>query len=388
MRKGLSVFDVHKELNRYYDEHVRLGADRRRMLAEYRDACIQRIKDGLKKLSTERRQNYGAFIRVVNQGSYAMHTLNQHPDDDFDIDVAVIFPKDALPTTALEARRRVADALLATGGNFRQMPRARTNAVTVWYADGPHVDLAIYREAGTWHGAVGLEHAGSKWNARDPEEVRTWFADVIEKQSPKSGAVEGGQLRRIVRLVKAFTRSRRPWNLPGGMIVTALVAQVYEADEDRDDLALYKTLVRLRDRLRDGTNVYSPVGSEALLTSKPQISAQVKRLLEKLDEVLPRLDVLRGEDCTARQACQAWRCVFNHDFWTEVANEAVTLDTEPRESEAPAREEPSAGIGTALTFLSLLALGAWFLSWLFRKKQTAGKAEATLNPDGEPPFVT
>ena len=65
-----------------------------------------------------------------------MHTLNQHPDNEYDIDTGVVFAADALPTTALAARQLIADALRATGGAFSKEPEARTNAVTVWYAEG------------------------------------------------------------------------------------------------------------------------------------------------------------------------------------------------------------------------------------------------------------
>lgn len=320
------MYNAHDLLTAFYDEHVRLGNDRRKKLADYRDSCTQRLKEGLKKLGEERRQTYSVFSRVLNQGSYAMHTLNQHPDDDYDIDVAVIFPKDALPTTALEARKRVADALLATGGNFVQEPEARTNAVTVWYAEGPHVDLAIYRETTTWFGTTELEHAGPDWNVRDPEKVTNWFTDAVENDSPSFFAsVDGGQLRRITRLVKAFTRSRKSWSLPGGMITTTLVVEVYQPDDDRDDVALYKTLVRLRDRLRGTTDVRSPADPGVLLTGKPKLAAQVKRLLEKLEGTLPDLAILHSSKCTEADAKSAWNRVFNHAFWKATTDDAEAV---------------------------------------------------------------
>src|SRR2546428_2926149 len=142
----MAIFNVHADLNKFYENHVRLGEDRRKVLAGYRDACLARLTEGLKKLGEGRGVKYRTFDRYVNQGSYPMRTLNQHPNDEYDIDVAVIFKKDDLPATAVEARKRVTDALLEAGGNFRKDPEARTNAVTVWYADGAHVDLAVYRE--------------------------------------------------------------------------------------------------------------------------------------------------------------------------------------------------------------------------------------------------
>lgn len=323
------MYDCSTPLAKYYDEHLRLGKEQRAQLAAYRDACLKRLADGMVKLGEERRRTYPPLSRSVNQGSYPMHTLNQHPDDDFDIDVAVIFPKDALPTTALEARKRVADALAATGGNFKDPPEVRTNAVTVWYADGPHVDLAVYRESETSLTGSLLEHAGSDWAKRDPEEVTKWFAKAVSDKSPLLlSTVAEGQLRRIVRFVKRFTRSRDSWSLPGGMVTTALVVETYEPDDFRDDVSLFKTLHRLRKRLRVSTDVPNPVQPGALLTSKPEFLSQVKRLLQKLDEVLPKMAILETSKCSAGEACKAWNRVFNHPFWSSEAEEAsITSDT-------------------------------------------------------------
>lgn len=313
----MAIFNVHAELNKFYEDHVRLGENRRKVLAGYRDACLDRLTDGLNKLAEERNTTYCTFARRVNQGSYPMRTLNQHPNHEYDIDVAVIFKKDDLPTTALEARNRVADALLKAGGNFRKDPEARTNAVTVWYADGAHVDLAVYREVeGFWENK--LEHAGAEWSERDPQAITEWFNKQVEDRSATAlfffDSVEPGQLRRVVRWFKAFARSRTSWSLPGGMILTAVGAEEYQGDGRRDDIALYNTLMSIRSRLESNLDVNNPVTSLPL-TEKPQIKAQMKRLLEKLDYVMPYLEVIEEDDCTEDRAYKAWNKVFNHEFW-------------------------------------------------------------------------
>ena len=315
----MAIFNLHKELNSFYEERVRLGQARRDRLAEYREACLQRLREGLEKLARERNKTYQPFIRSIGQGSYPMHTLNQHPRDEYDIDIAVIFEKDDLPTTALEARRRVADALLATGGNFRKKPEARTNAVTVWYGDGAHVDLAVYRRVPGFFSDT-LEHAGPEWQHRDPGAVTTWFLRQVEERQPGFWPpVSEGQLRRVVRWVKAFCRSRASWGLPGGMIITALVVELYRANRNRDDVALYETIHAVLERLRISLNVANPVDSSVSLTSKPVIQAQMKALLEKLESAWPELAILEGKDCTRERALRAWRQFFKDGFWSEVA---------------------------------------------------------------------
>ena len=127
------IFDCHKELNDFYEAHVRLGKDRRATLAKHRDTNLERLSAGLKSLGPiEGSEDYD-FDEYLIQGSYAMHTQNQHPDNDYDIDTGIIFLPEDIPDDAKAARARVASALRTAGGGFTRAPVARTNAVTVWY---------------------------------------------------------------------------------------------------------------------------------------------------------------------------------------------------------------------------------------------------------------
>lgn len=332
------MYDTQKHFDTFYEEHVRLKEAHRKELADHRESCLGLLKRGLLKLGEKRRKpgGYPEYVRTLNQGSYEMRTLNQHPQDQYDIDVAVIFRKEDLPNTPLRARQRVAEALRSPLQNFPKKPMARTSAVTVWYTRGEHVDLAVYRQFEDSDGQPVLEHASAQWKRRDPKAVSEWFTRENQRLSPDpaSGArVREWQFRRIVRLVKMFARSRVSWDLPGGMILSTLVAEVYRADPDRDDVALYKTLVALRDRLRENLEVRSPVAKDESLTSNSRRRAQVRRFLEKLDFVLPHLDDLMKPACLEVRALTAWGWVFNHGYWREQASNARLI----QERNAPAR---------------------------------------------------
>ena len=322
------MFDTTRDLQDFYDNHVRLGAELRSALASARDLNLGRLDSGLKEIGEDNHTTYNGPIDTKNQGSYAMHTLNQ--SDEYDIDVALIFEKSDLPDDPLQARQRIRDALLKKCTNFSQEPEARTNAVTVWYQDGYHIDFAIYR---TWEEFNGfsfvtrIEHASTDWNARDPMEVNNWFAKAVEEKSPKPDnllfsappKVALGQMRRVVRFVKKFCRSRTSYCLPGGMVISALIAESYIPDRDRDDVALYQTLQSLKNRLSCSTKVFSPVNSSTELTSKPEFLNEVKRLKKELDKHLPRLAILNDPKCTLDAARNAWDWIFNHEFWHPVS---------------------------------------------------------------------
>jgi hypothetical protein len=329
------VFDASNELNTFYENHVRLGTKLRNDLAGYRDLNLQRITDGLKLLGDKNGVTYKTWVDYKNQGSYAMHTLNQCEHTDYDIDVAVIFEKDDLPANAADARMRVRDALQEKmkGTNFSKDPDARKNAVTVWYSDGYHIDFAVYRRRTNIFGNTVIEHAGGdEWTERDPMAYTNWFTGQVDSKSPPTMlqsalgmtvTVPKGQLRRIVRFVKAFARSRSAWALPGGIIITSLVCEVYKQHATRDDVALVDTLKALLARLKSSVQVENPVQPGVYFTSSDRRRREVERLRDELEAKLPSLDVLYQADCTRKQAVGAWDAIFWHDFWSDAKKEAA-----------------------------------------------------------------
>lgn len=321
------MFDLHAKLCEFESDYVRLGTDEKTKLANYRDINLDRLKDGFDKIGEKDNTHHNMPKESCNQGSYAMNTLNQHPDNDYDIDVALIFRKDDLPDDAAAAREFIARAFCEVGGNFNKDPEARRNAVTVWYADGYHIDFAIYRSSVDAFGTEKIEHAGSDgWTVRDPMETTNWFNKKVKDLSPPQllgATTEADQMRRIVRLVKVFCRSRASWSLPGGMIISTLVAECYASDYSRDDVSLFKTMKAIRDRLLVNTEVKNPVYTDRFLTGKEKYKTQVTRLKEKLDWALSKLEVLEKSDCTESQALTAWNWVFAHSFWGDAIAEEM-----------------------------------------------------------------
>jgi hypothetical protein len=327
------MFDLASEMFRFYDDEVRLKKPDRDELASYRDINLARLNSGLDALEEATGEAHPHYHSYRNQGSYAMLTLNKHADGDYDIDVGVLFRKDNLPDAPADARKRVRDALLKKCTNFSKEPEARTNAVTIWYAEGYHVDFAVYRVSTNFWGEAVVEHAsGDDWKARDPDAVTSWFEKAVADKSPGSEldnlfgievGVEPEQFRRVVALLKAFCKSRSGWSLPGGMIISALVAEAYRRNAGRDDIALHDTMVAVRNRLKISCAVPNPVDPSEELTKKPRRLAQVERLLARLDKAADDLAVLHEPDCTEKQARAAWKMVFNHPFWAPVEEEAT-----------------------------------------------------------------
>ena len=314
------IADVHSELNEFYDDWVCIGESQRESLEQARDACLDRLSRGLERLGEQRRQKYRSFESYTEQGSFAMETLNRHPRGRSDIDVAIVFRAEDLPSTALAARQRIADAFQLGGGNFVRAPEPRTNAVTVWYANKSHVDFAIYREKRGLFGST-LEHAGPDWTTLDPQAVTGWFKRKTKELSPEAFiSVRGDQFRRVVQWVKAFARSRQGWDLPGGMILTALLAETYQLDRSRDDVALFSTIGATLRRLSRSLEIWNPVNRSQNLVAKPGRAAQLKDFRALLDAHFELLRTISDSSCTKKGALKAWGTFFNDEYWTMAAD--------------------------------------------------------------------
>lgn len=315
------MYNLNAKLGSFYDENVRLKEADRNKLREYKKLNVERLNSGIDSLNYKENKAYPHPI-VLEQGSIPMHTANRHDDNDYDIDVAIIFPKSQLPSSALDSRKLVEKALREKTGNFTKQPEARTNAVTIWYSEGYHVDFAIYGQSMDIFGNTIYEHAGSVWKNRNPQDITNWFNNRVVNLSPKQNmgvTVENGQFRRIVRLIKKFTRSRENWSLPGGLVISILAAECYIPDYYRDDISFVKTINSIYNRLSYNRQVYNPTDKSSELTEKSKYKNEVNRLIDKLKQAVKKLEILSKSECNEEKGHDAWRWIFNSEFWkTEI----------------------------------------------------------------------
>ena len=312
------MFDCSDDVLGYHDDEVTLPQPERDEMRERRNANRDRLKDGLKKAKKP------APLEFKSQGSYAMRTMTQHPEKDYDIDDGAYFAKEKLvgpkggEMSALEARQMVRDAL--DDGSFKTPPEVRTNCVRVLYDAGYHVDVPVYRRVVTVDAAgkeqIHHELASAEWKRSDARDVTKWFEEENDRQSPDSD--NGGQLRRIAREVKKFARSRSSWsdrNL-SGFGITKLVTECFRANAQREDEALYDTMRAIRDRLNLDLVVKHPVTPGDTITDGDE-DPKAKFLRDKLSDALEWLEPLMGQDCTSERASECWDKVFKTTYFSE-----------------------------------------------------------------------
>jgi hypothetical protein len=284
-------------------------------LNNYREANLTRLKNGLEKAKEP------AYKKHKNQGSYAMDTIIQHPQNDYDIDVGIMFDREELKgergadKSALCTRQMVCDAM--QDDKFETPPKCLKNCVRVYYKEGHHVDMPVYRTY-VEDGKFKQELASCDWEDSDPEAINKWFKKAVEK-SPDTD--NGRQMRRITRLIKKWAKSRASWKMPSGFIISVLVDEKYIAQKDRDDDSLYSTLKSIRGRLSNDKDIYNPVNDSLLISEGKE--SQLDKMYEALNFYLENtLSILDDDDCTDSSALKAWSEFFRDDFFKEKIKKA------------------------------------------------------------------
>ena len=317
--------NCHDDVIAYHDEDVTLPQKDRTEMQERRDINRRRLKSGLK------RDDEPTPIDCRSQGSYAMRTMVQQPDKDYDIDDGAYFEKEELKgpqggdKTANDAREMVRKAL--HDDSFKRPPEKLKNCVRVYYDEGYHVDIPVYRQITIVNDCgeeeQSYELASTDWKRSDPLAVTDWFLEANKEQSPDSD--NGGQLRRMVRLLKAFVRSRSSWRerIATGFMITKLVVEKYVSNAAHEDQALYYTMVAIRNRLNRDLEIEHPTVEGEMLTKGPD-DGRTKFLLEKLNWAIDELDVLFESGCTREVGLKVWDKVFNTTFFIERLEEDET----------------------------------------------------------------
>lgn len=214
-------------------------------------------------------------------------------------------------------------------GSFKTAPEVRRNCVRVYYAAGYHVDMPVYRRITTrnvWGGeSYYYELASSDWKRSDARDVTNWFEKENNDKSPDAG--NGRQLRRVVRHIKKFARSRDSWKgqILNGFGITKLVTECFRGDSVREDKALYYTMRAMRDRLNGSLVVVHPVTPKETITNGND-DARARFLRERLTEAMNTLAPLFDMNCTRDQTLKCWDKVFATSFFGDRAGGAAKVE--------------------------------------------------------------
>lgn len=311
------MFDCSEDVICFHNDEVTLPRKDQGAMRDRRDANRKRVKDGLAEAGKPAPKEF------CPQGSYAMKTMVQEPDNHYDIDDGVYFEKSFLKgnrggeLSALDVRQMVRDAV--DDGSFKTKPEVLKNCVRVYYDAGYHVDLPCYRHVlkeGIFSSEDFYELASSDWKRSDARDVTAWFEKENNKQSPDED--NGRQLRRTCRLIKKFAQSRPSWQdcIASGFMITKLVTERYKQNREREDVSLYETMKSIRDRLDWDLTVKHPVTPNESITNGSD-DPKAKFLRDRLSDALRWLEPTTKSGCTRDEALKCWDKVFNTDYFSQ-----------------------------------------------------------------------
>lgn len=314
------MYDCSKEFNKFYRTKIILPAKEQNELRKKRKLNIKRLKDGLLEYNEEKGTDYKIAEERI-QGSMAMHTITQNDENDYDIDVGIVFESDNLNDLGpLATRNMVADALERKTKQFAEEPDVKTSCVRLKYTSiGYHVDFAVFKryKEYSWDDEYIYKHAGSEWLVRHIKALEEWFSGEIKST--------GDDLRKVIRLSKMFCKSRDSWkNMPSGLIQTVLCDEKFATNYSRLDELFYYTMKAIVSRLSLYLEVKAPVDDGRALVTREVDYQRMKNWKSHLESNLQILEVLFDAECTYKDAINAWGAFFNHSYWEELELSAIS----------------------------------------------------------------
>ena len=287
--------DCSKEFTQFL-EKIRLGKTKIEHLRTSRDALREKIETCYK----ENGKNIPVFL---GQGSFKAHTCINQTDEDYDIDDGVYLKhlpeqKDDWPKT-----ETVHDEIIdAVKNHTEQPPKDKTTCVRVQFKKEYHVDLAIY---GEFEGNVYLARKGNdQWEENSPRLFTEWILDKVK--------FHGEQLRNLIKYIKRWAYYNGWIDGISGVFITILVGNHFTPASERDDLALYNTLVSMTDYLIINRNIIRPV--------KPMKNMTESFSEADMDKMISRFEKFRDKAKEAvmgsvkKDAQEKWQSLFGNDF--------------------------------------------------------------------------
>jgi len=319
---------LQSEFNKFHDSIKLNDIEDNKKLREKRDMLINELKEYLKKKSDEDENFSRITFSIENQGSYSMGTGNKPLDDeDYDIDVMILFNISKDEYSPLEVKKWVYNAL---DKQFRTVKFKKPCVRVQYHKDGEelfHVDLALYANDNSddktylSRGKPTSAAEDKKWEVANPkllkEKINSQFSDVDERS----------QMKRNIRYLKRwkdFKFKNTGDGKPTGIALTALaynlfkpqiVSEAFDSSVKPNDLLALKNLVSAiinEFDWSDSIQVSLPVEPFNNLFEK-MTNNQQKTFKEKLESLELALQNVTNEP-DPHEASKILRKQFGDDF--------------------------------------------------------------------------
>lgn len=322
------------ELFKAYNSTIRLNEEKRIILKSVRNSLREKMNSRFNLITNLEDHK----LEFQSQGSFVMDTIITPIDDDYDLDDGVYFigslPQSKRPTT-----QQFHDSVILAIGRDEDYAKIidKETCVRVSYEKEKfHIDLPIY-----YANKVNPELAHTKdgWILSNPIKFIAWFENKVESGFKEEFIFKKNlftkeyktwlddirkkdvQLRRIVRYLKGWADELRG-DMPPGIVMTILAAENY-VQNDRDDIALKDTLVKIKKYL-DNNNCKclrpTPPINEDLFENYSQTKKQY--FLDRLSTFIQSAEQAINHP-NQKDACYKWQKHLGSRFPCSMAKDTI-----------------------------------------------------------------
>lgn len=194
------------------------------------------LRELIKKEFSARHPEYTIGFWI--QGSWKMGTTIRTKDDECDLDDGFyITPEPDLSSMTVKNWVQAAVDEVTKKGTSK-----KNKCIRVQYTGGYHIDIPVYVKSsfGNYLEHPKLATRDGGYVLSDPRELCNWFAEKKKNND---------QLIRIISYMKAWC-DNVSHTMPSGLALTILAAE-NQVKNERDDIALLRTLEAIRNKLKN-----------------------------------------------------------------------------------------------------------------------------------------
>lgn len=278
-------------------EAIKLDKSKRDNLESGKNALREKIRKYFKEKKRD------TLPKFHIQGSYAMDTIINPIDDEYDIDDGIYLQNLSQDKSKWPEPETVHQWILdAVDDHTKNKPIDKRTCVRVIYTGEYHIDLPIYCMYGSKPYLAEKGEAG--WHISDPRGITNWFKDELFRN--------GDQLKRIVCYFKAWADAKPKLpNMPSGLVLMVLATQGFHGDS-RDDVSYSQMISSVIARLNISTIIKNPIDSSEDLahrmskTEMDNFKVRLTTLIRNSEEALKEQDKERS--------CKIWVREFGERF--------------------------------------------------------------------------
>ena len=324
--------NLQNEFIKFHDA-IKLGTyEEEQKLRDKRELLINELKQGLKdeKVPGEDKKLVFSYF---GQGSYAMHTGIIPPNNDYDIDVGIVFDITNQEYEPVKLKKLIRDTLT----RHNRTVVIRRPCITVKYSDGYHVDLAVYASnSDDYHIAWGKENSIlPTWEKSAPKQLIDWVNNISDTAEKRS------QYRRCVRYLKAWKEKHFSADgnaMPPSIGLTIQAGKNFNYKEGNDLEALIAIVSAIKNSFFGVWDEQSGAYKQSVKADLPvepfsnvyekMTLIQTNIFYDKIDALVEALETARDE-ADGHKASKIFRQVFGDKFPLVEEEEARVSNKKP-----------------------------------------------------------